>query len=59
MDFHDRWLPGVLARVRAWGVHCQAEHRDRASGVYDDAPTSDDNAAPDGNGELASHTEPR
>lgn len=33
-EFHDRWLPGVLARVKAWGVYCGAEHRHRVPHVY-------------------------
>jgi len=33
-DFHDRWLPGMLGRIRTWGVHCTTEHRERAGGVY-------------------------
>jgi len=34
-EWHDRWLPGALHRVKAWGVHCGAEHRDRPPSVYD------------------------
>lgn len=34
VEFHDRWLPGFLSRVKAWGVYCEAEHRDRSTGTY-------------------------
>ncbi len=33
-EFHDRWLPGVLVRVKEWGVHCAIEHRPRPDAVY-------------------------
>lgn len=36
-DFHDRWLPGMLNRIKTWGIHCGNEHRDRADGVYGSA----------------------
>jgi len=41
-DFHDRWLPGTLTRIRTWGVHCTNEHRSRADGVYDSRPADID-----------------
>ena len=33
-DFHGHYLPGVLDRVRRWGVHCGDVHDPRAEGVY-------------------------
>jgi hypothetical protein len=33
-DFHAHYLPGVLDRVRRWGVHCSELHEPRADGVY-------------------------
>lgn len=44
IEFHDRWLPGVLARIRGWGVHCDATHRDRADGTYDPRAVDDPTA---------------
>ena len=26
-EWHDRWLPGLLHRVKQWGVHCDTTHR--------------------------------
>ena len=43
-EFHDRWLPGALHRVKQWGVHCDATHRERPASVYD-ARRVDDEAA--------------
>jgi len=43
-DWHDRWLPGTLARVRRWGVYCDGEHRDRPAGTYDPRAVDDQDA---------------
>ena len=47
IEWHDRWLPGVLTRVKTWGIErCahQRTHYDRPAGAYD--PTAvDDQAA--------------
>jgi len=41
IDFHDRWLPSVLGRVRRWGVQCLGEHRPRPPSIYDGAAVDD------------------
>jgi len=43
-DWHDRWLPGTLARVRGWGVYCDGDHRDRPTGTYDPRAVDDQDA---------------
>ena len=38
IEWHDRWLPGVLARIKTWGLdRCahQRSHHDRPAGAYD------------------------
>ena len=41
IDFHDRWFPQVLVRVRRWGVQCQDEHRPRPPSIYGDRGVDD------------------
>jgi hypothetical protein len=43
-DWHDRWLPGTLARVRSWGVYCDGDHRDRPAAAYDLRAVDDQDA---------------
>jgi len=44
IDFHSRHLPDTLTRIRAWGVHCETDHRDRGSFVYDERQVDDPEA---------------
>lgn len=34
VEWHQHYLPGFLARVRAWGVHCTDDHRARPESLY-------------------------
>ena len=60
IDFHSRFLPGAVGRIREWGVHCDAEHRERPSFVYDDRAVDDPDAFQEhiGTGEPAEQAEP-
>jgi hypothetical protein len=43
IDWHDRWLPGVLHRLEhgAFALNCSQDHHDRPSSAYADANQSD------------------
>jgi hypothetical protein len=46
MDWHDRWLPGLLRRIGAggWNLACEGRHKDRLASLYDNRPVDDDTA---------------
>jgi hypothetical protein len=46
MDWHDRWLPGVLRRIGSggWNLACERGHRDRLASLYDDRSIDDEAA---------------
>ena len=45
-DWHGRWLPEFLRRVGAggWNIACEAEHKDRVRGLYDERGVDDEHA---------------
>jgi hypothetical protein len=46
MDWHDRWLPGLLRRIGSggWNLACEGGHRDRLASLYDQRSVDDDEA---------------
>jgi hypothetical protein len=46
MDWHDRWLPGLLRRIGAggWNLACEGGHKDRLASLYDERSVDDETA---------------